>query len=49
MSRLGLLILLIAIVLSVAVSFLSHGRMMLIALPLLLGAPLAGLFGRGRR
>ena len=49
MSRLGLLILLAAIAVSVAVSFLSHGRVLLVALPLLFGAPLVGLFRRRER
>ncbi|HEY2051473.1 MAG TPA: hypothetical protein VGH03_19210 [Caulobacteraceae bacterium] len=48
MSRLGWLILLVALAVSIAVTFVSRGHFVLIALPLLFGAPLAALF-RGRR
>jgi len=45
----GLLILVAAVALSVAVAVLTHGHVVFIALPLLFGLPLAGLFGRRRR
>ena len=48
MNALGLLILLAAIGVSVAVYFITHGHVLLIALPLVLGLPLAGVFGRRR-
>jgi hypothetical protein len=48
MSRLAWLILLIALAVSVAVSFASRGHFVLIALPLLVGAPLAAMFRRRR-
>ena len=48
MTGIGLLILLASIALSVAITVLSHGHVALIALPLLIGVPLAGVFGRRR-
>ena len=48
MSSVGLVVLLAAVALSVALTTLSHGHVMLIALPLLIGVPLAGAFGRRR-
>ncbi len=48
MSSAGLVILLAAVALSVAITVLSHGHVVLIALPLLIGVPLAGVFGRRR-
>lgn len=48
MSRTGVLILVIALLVSVAVTVLSHGRFILIGLPLLFGLPLAGALGRRR-
>jgi hypothetical protein len=48
MSRLAWLILLIALAASVAVSLVSHGHFVLIALPLLFGAPLVAVFRRRR-
>lgn len=48
MNRTGLIILVVAIVVSVAVTALSGGRFILIGLPLLFGLPFTGLFGRRR-
>ncbi|MBV8682999.1 MAG: hypothetical protein JO111_09015 [Caulobacteraceae bacterium] len=48
MSRTGWLILAIAVAVSVAVTLASRGHFVLIALPLLLGAPLAAIFRRRR-
>ncbi len=48
MNGIGLAILLASIALSVAITVLSHGHVVLIALPLLIGVPLAGVFGRRR-
>jgi hypothetical protein len=49
MSRVGLIILLAAVALSLAITLLSHGRFIFIGLPLLVGLPLAGAFGRRPR
>lgn len=48
MSRLAWLILLIAVGASVAVTVASRGHFVLIALPLLFGAPLVAIFRRRR-
>ena len=48
MSLIGLVILIASLALSVAIAVLSHGHVLFIGLPLLLGVPLAGVFGRGR-
>ncbi len=48
MTAVGLIILLAALGLSLAVGVLSHGHILFIGLPLLFGAPLAALFGRRR-
>lgn len=48
MNRTGLIVLVVAIVISIAVTVFSGGRFILIGLPLLFGLPLAGMFGRGR-
>jgi hypothetical protein len=47
-SRLGWLILLLALAASLAVTVLSRGHFMFVAAPLLLGAPLAAWFRRRR-
>ena len=46
MNPLALAILLASVALSVAITCLSHGHVVLIALPLLFGLPLAGFFRR---
>ena len=48
MGGAGLLIIIVTLLVSVAVFLLSHGQVVLIALPLMIGLPLAGLFGRRR-
>ncbi len=48
MTITGVVILLAALVLSVAVGVLSHCHVLFLGLPLLVGAPLATLFGRRR-
>ena len=49
MNRTGLTILVVAVLISVLVTLLSHGQVILIGLPLLFGVPLAGFFGRRNR
>ena len=48
MTITGVAILLAALGLSVAIGILSHGHVLFLGLPLLIGAPLATLFGRRR-
>jgi hypothetical protein len=48
MSRTGWLILLVALVASVVITIAARGHVVLIALPLLFGAPLAAIFRRRR-
>jgi hypothetical protein len=48
MSRTGWLILIIALAASVAITLTTRGHFVLIALPLLFGAPLAAIFRRRR-
>ncbi|HEY1928629.1 MAG TPA: hypothetical protein VGG92_14270 [Caulobacteraceae bacterium] len=48
MSRTGWLILLVALAISVAITLATHGHFVLVALPLLFGAPLAAIFRRRR-
>jgi hypothetical protein len=48
MSRSGWLILAVALAASAAVTLASRGHFVLIAAPLLIGAPLAALFRRRR-
>jgi hypothetical protein len=48
MNRWGVLILVVALALSVAITWLSHGRFIFIGVPLLFAVPLAGVFGRRR-
>ena len=48
MNFIGLTILLVALAFSIAIAVLSHGHILFIGLPLLFGAPLAGVFGRRR-
>jgi hypothetical protein len=45
----GLLILVISIALSVLLAVLTHGHVLFFGLPLVIGLPLAGVFGRRRR
>ena len=49
MSRTGWLILVAAILVSVLIAVATRGHVILFALPLLFGLPLAGIFGRRRR
>lgn len=49
MSRVGLLILIASLVLTAVIAWLSHGHVLFVFLPLLIGAPLASLFRRRRR
>ena len=49
MSALGLLIIVLSLFVCVGVFLLSHGQVVLIALPLMIGLPLAGLLGPRRR
>ncbi|HSZ52046.1 MAG TPA: hypothetical protein VK801_10785 [Caulobacteraceae bacterium] len=48
MSRTGWLILLVALAASIAITLTTRGHFVLIALPLLFGAPLAAIFRRRR-
>ena len=48
MTIIGVAILATALGLSVAIGILSHGHVLFLGLPLLVGAPLATLFGRRR-
>lgn len=49
MTALGLIILLASLGVSAAIYFLTGGHVLLVALPLMIGLPLAGAFGRRRR
>ena len=48
MTITGVVILIAALGLSVAIGLLTHGHVLFLGLPLLVGAPLATLFGRRR-
>jgi hypothetical protein len=46
--RTGFLILAISILLSVVLAIVTHGHVLFFGLPLVIGLPLAGIFGRRR-
>ena len=48
MGALGVLILAVSVIASVLIFLLTRGHVALIALPLVIGLPLAGVFGRRR-
>ena len=49
MNLTGVVILLAASALSVVIAVLTHGHVLFLGIPLLVGLPLAGVFGRTRR
>ena len=48
MGALGMTILAVSVIASVLIFLMTRGHVMLIALPLMVGLPLAGVFGRRR-